>query len=112
MRRMLVSRISRRVLAEHHIALSDTLSRTRSRRRYGKAEKNEDHVGIIYTNLSMKQSILRCTELLKGIHTSKGRPAETFPRVLLDGHTQTKFAYIKVGGVRPCEETLLTLKVP
>lgn len=96
MRRMLVSRISRRVLAEHHIALSNTLSQTRIRRRYQVADDDEDHVGIIYTNLSMKDSITRCTELLRGLHVAKGRPMDVFPRVELDGHTRTKFAYIKV----------------
>jgi pyruvate dehydrogenase kinase 2/3/4 len=58
MRRMLVSRISRRVLAEHHLALSSAF--------HGRDHDPDggDHVGIIYTNLKVKDSIQRCVRYL------------------------------------------------
>src|SRR6267154_4498471 len=59
MRRMLVSRISRRVLAEHHIALSDSVVG-----RNNITNKGDGHVGIIYTGLNVEKSVQRCTTLL------------------------------------------------
>lgn len=96
MRRMLVSRISRRVLAEHHIALSETFAGRR-----GESSGGEPHVGIIYTGLNVKRSINKCTKLLRerphhiedgfGEHM-KNTP---WPEVLVDGHVDTKFSYIR-----------------
>ncbi|KAI0066267.1 alpha-ketoacid dehydrogenase kinase N-terminal domain-containing protein [Artomyces pyxidatus] len=95
MRRMLVSRISRRVLAEHHIALSDSVA-GRDRDTDG-----DGHVGIIYTGLSVEKSVRRCTALLRELtydseHTSpqKGDDAR-WPEVIIEGHLDTKFAYIR-----------------
>jgi hypothetical protein len=94
MRRMLISRISRRVLAEHHLALSDSYN--------GKVEESsttEQHVGIIYTGLNVKQSIDKCTKLLKerSHHTDEnyGVPSTHWPDVIVEGHLDTNFAYIK-----------------
>jgi pyruvate dehydrogenase kinase 2/3/4 len=95
MRRMLVSRISRRVLAEHHIALSRSLTGS------VKDTATEPHVGIIFTGLNVKRSIDKCTRLLRE------RPLDTegncgevlrnteWPEVVIDGHTDTHFAYIR-----------------
>ncbi|EEB96959.1 hypothetical protein MPER_03815 [Moniliophthora perniciosa FA553] len=89
---MLASRISRRVLAEHHIALSEAYvgQYTRSGRRH----ESEAHVGIIFTALDVKKSIERCAIL------SKQQPIEeeyvsTAPEVIIDGHLETKFSYIR-----------------
>ena len=49
LRRMLVSRISRRVLVEHHIALTEDLLRQYS------PQKQEKRVGIISTELDAHQ---------------------------------------------------------
>lgn len=94
MRRMLISRISRRVLAEHHLTLSDSYN--------GKAEESgttERHVGIIYTGLNVKQSIDKCTKLLKErlhhIDENYGVPSSHWPDVIVDGHLDTNFAYIR-----------------
>ncbi|KAF7332237.1 Protein-serine/threonine kinase [Mycena kentingensis (nom. inval.)] len=81
MRRMLVSRISRRVLAEHHIALSAAHS--------GQASKHADpHVGIIFTGLDVKRSLEKCASILRD--RGKG-----WPEIVVDGHVDTRFAYIK-----------------
>lgn len=95
MRRMLVSRISRRVLAEHHLALSDTL--------HGQDNDPDggEHVGIIYTGLSVRNSIDRCVRLLRERPYHLGSPKElcdlatTRPKVTIDGHVDTKFGYIR-----------------
>ncbi|KAH7887716.1 alpha-ketoacid dehydrogenase kinase [Phlebopus sp. FC_14] len=95
MRRMLVSRISRRVLAEHHVALTKSLG-TNS------LYSNEDpHVGIIYTALNLKRSIHKCANFLRkrphsledvngGIVSNMG-----WPEVIVDGILETTFAYIR-----------------
>ncbi|KAJ7047343.1 branched-chain alpha-ketoacid dehydrogenase kinase [Mycena alexandri] len=83
MRRMLVSRISRRVLAEHHIALSEIHSG-----KHISASHGEPHVGIIFTGLNIKRCIEKCANLLR----QRGRE---WPEVVIDGHVETSFAYIK-----------------
>lgn len=98
MRRMLVSRISRRVLAEHHIALSEDLQS----RREGAKQPRPDHVGIIYTGLNVKDSIDRCAEYLRqrafdidhDIPALANTSAE-WSEVTVDGHTDTTFPYIR-----------------
>ncbi|KAJ6515867.1 branched-chain alpha-ketoacid dehydrogenase [Mycena sanguinolenta] len=81
MRRMLVSRISRRVLAEHHIALSEIRS--------GKQTTNgEPQVGIIFTGLNVKRCIEKCANLLR-------QRGDDWPEIQVDGHLDTSFAYIK-----------------
>ena len=96
MRRMLVSRISRRVLAEHHIALSDSVVR-----RNHATSKEEGHVGIIYTGLNVEKSVQRCIALL---HQLTHEPDDVepglndhnirWPQVAVEGHIGTQFAYI------------------
>lgn len=96
MRRMLVSRISRRVLAEHHIALSDFCAG----RNYG-SSKEERHVGIIYTGLNVEKTVRRCTALLHQLtHDSDDSDYPNslnvrLPEVVIEGHTSTQFAYIR-----------------
>lgn len=97
MRRMLVSRISRRVLAEHHIALS----KDHKARRDGE-ESQADHVGIIYTGLNVQESVNRCTNYLRDrafdvdddMPLNSNRSAD-WSEVIVDGHTDTQFPYIK-----------------
>src|SRR6266404_1493545 len=96
MRRMLVSRISRRVLAEHHIALSDSVAGK------NRATSGEDgHVGIIYTGLNVEKSVRRCTALLHQLTRPSDDPWSPngndiqWPRVIIEGHTDAQFAYIR-----------------
>ena len=95
MRRMLVSRISRRVLAEHHIALSEAFMG-----REGETN-GEPHVGIIFTGLNVKQSVERCTKLLSesalwstDLRVYDGSETRK-PEVHIEGHLNTTFAYIR-----------------
>lgn len=91
MRRMLISRISRRVLAEHHLALSASF--------HDQAEKTvsaERHVGIIYTGLNVKTNIDRCAQLLQNTFCPQYvAGSHVWPEVVVDGHVDTSFAYIK-----------------
>ncbi|KIM25189.1 hypothetical protein M408DRAFT_331297 [Serendipita vermifera MAFF 305830] len=96
MRRMLVSRISRRVLAEHHLALSQSLL---------EQERSPDgggHVGIIFTGLSVKRSIDKFINLLLNSDSMPERlrqalPLGAFklPEIQVDGQVDASFSYIR-----------------
>ncbi|OCH94093.1 alpha-ketoacid dehydrogenase kinase [Obba rivulosa] len=97
MRRMLVSRISRRVLAEHHIALSKIVALERD----GDTSP-KDNVGIIYTHLCVKDSIEKCARFLRKRPLDIDRDAiqsatseAAWSEVVIDGHLDTRFAYIR-----------------
>ena len=100
MRRMLTSRISRRVLAEQHVALSRQFS-TQSTGPHRESE--EPQVGIICTGLNVKSSVERCAQLLRGrpldvegIGSQAPDNIDTgWPRVFVDGHTGTSLPYIR-----------------
>ena len=90
MRRMLVSRMSRRVLAEHHIALSDVFNG----REYG--TDSEGHVGIIYTGLDVEKSVLKCASILReSTQRFSSTTRAPWPEVVVDGHHGMRFPYIK-----------------
>lgn len=105
MRRMLISRISRRVLVEHHIALSashehERLNGTNSASSSnGRGPKNQ--VGIILTDLSLRDSIERCERILRDAYEGERLASDVgiddFPDIEVDGHVDTRFSYIKVG---------------
>jgi len=95
MRRMLVSRISRRVLAEHHIALSNHVA-GRS------ALPGEGNVGIIDTTLNVSESIRKCVKFLRerpfdleDDQVAVQDQDRAWPDVVVEGHLNTKFSYIK-----------------
>ena len=95
MRRMLVSRISRRVLAEHHLALSSAF--------HGRDHDPDggEHVGIIYTNLKVKDSIQRCVRYLAEAadqpseEKNPGKALLKKANVVIDGQLDTEFSYIR-----------------
>lgn len=94
MRRMLISRISRRVLAEHHLALSKSLGRD-------SVNSEDPHVGIIFTGLDVKRSVDKCAYLLRscsqGIEDDNGEviPNKGWPEVVVEGQLNARFAYIR-----------------
>ena len=96
MRRMLVSRISRRVLAEHHLALSQAFEKNKA----GKIPPGVP-VGIIHTELNVKECIERCVAYLRSrpydadhdlVH---GSVNVDWSQVVIDGQLDTTFAYIR-----------------
>jgi pyruvate dehydrogenase kinase 2/3/4 len=92
MRRMLVSRISRRVLAEHHIALSDSLA---GQRRSGEGDEDA-HVGLIYTALNVRGCVENCVRWLreKPLDVSEDEISQ-WPEFIIDGHLGARFSYIR-----------------
>lgn len=97
LRRMLISRISRRVLAEHHISLSQSLAVKLN----GEPAKG-DSVGIISLSLNVKESIEKCASFLRrwpfdvdqdALEGATHTTAQS--EVVIDGHLDTKFSYIQ-----------------
>lgn len=93
MHRMMLSRISRRVLAEHHVSLTEHYRNT------NKDREKEPHVGIIFTGLNVQRSLAKCGKLLRqrplGIDGLRGLQAKEWPEVIINGHTDMSFAYIR-----------------
>ena len=89
---MLISRVSRRVLAEHHIAITDDFVNQKRRK------DGPTRVGIISTDLRPKDAIEKCASLLDEAPSSAvlADPASTArPRIVIEGHHDAKFAYIR-----------------
>ncbi|KAG9039571.1 hypothetical protein FRB95_009151 [Tulasnella sp. JGI-2019a] len=94
-RRMLVSRISRRVLSEHHIALTDTMAGRHP-------DGAQGHVGIIYNDINVKATIDKCTHLLREMDWDERDDPEfcalgedRWPVFKMDGDLDTKVSYIR-----------------
>ncbi|KIY73704.1 alpha-ketoacid dehydrogenase kinase [Cylindrobasidium torrendii FP15055 ss-10] len=87
MRKMLTTRISRRVLVEHHIALSEAYSKG------GGSNPTEQHVGIISTGLNVGDTVRRCIDLLRRRPLPSSRTC--WSEVVIDGHPNTKLPYIQ-----------------
>jgi hypothetical protein len=108
MERMLRSRISRRVLAEQHIALSEALDdpfhffneESSSAHEAATHNSDGDHIGIIYTSLKVSSIIEKVVRLLTKIFEDEIKAgtrtgdAAIIPEVIIDGALETRFAYI------------------
>ncbi|KDN46482.1 hypothetical protein K437DRAFT_235251 [Tilletiaria anomala UBC 951] len=112
MERMLRSRISRRVLAEQHIALSEALDdpfhffndHNTLDQRISPEEASEggeadmgDHIGIIYTHLSVSSVVRKGDRLLRKMFAAERGISESdpiIPEVTVDGDLGARFAYI------------------
>jgi len=90
MRRMLVSRISRRVLAQHHIALSQVFAG-----KHKPWDSSEPNVGIITTGLNVKASIEKCARLLRYQSLDAEGNADTPVEVIVEGDIGMRFSYIR-----------------
>ncbi|GAA5922326.1 protein kinase PKP2 [Sporobolomyces koalae] len=92
MLRMLRSRISRRVITEQHIALTQQF-RERQQRTHGAPSllpEEETRVGLVDTKLNAAHVVRKCEQLLR---RSKG-PEGTVP-IVIEGDKDTSFAYIE-----------------
>lgn len=89
MLRMLRSRISRRVITEQHIALTQQF-RERQRKGNDRAVNEEEtRVGIVDTKLNAADVVKKCGELMQAL----GGPESEVP-IVVEGATDQTFAYI------------------
>lgn len=103
MERMLRSRISRRVLAEQHIALSEALDdpfhffNDDSPHADDEQADMGDHIGIIYTHLSVSSVVRKGIRLLRQMFAAErgiSPDDPIIPEVTVDGDLGARFAYI------------------
>ncbi|KAE8182989.1 hypothetical protein CF335_g8459 [Tilletia laevis] len=92
MERMLRSRISRRMLAEQHIALSDSLD---DPFHFPESEaKGTGTIGLIYTHLSCATLVRKAAKLLRDVFRKENPDIERIPPVTMDGNLDCQFLYI------------------
>lgn len=118
MQRMLRSRISRRVLAEQHIALTDALEEpthifaghnshadpissisypSQSRTALSSRDEGGSQIGIIYTRLSITAVVYKVIDLLREVFAAEkglNRDDPFIPRVTVDGDLGVRIAYV------------------
>lgn len=104
MQRMLRSRISRRVLAEQHIALTEALDdpltvNTELHKRASSLATDDpgSQIGIIYTRLSIAAVVHKVIDLLRSVFAQEKRisPSDPLiPEVTVDGDLGARIAYI------------------
>lgn len=91
--KVLCSRISRRVIAEQHLALTQNL-------RDGASEIDEktsdpNYIGEVFLQCSARESVLECAELAKSV-IQQTYPDAVMPDIEIEGqNVDTKFPYIK-----------------
>ncbi|KAK9768826.1 putative [Pyruvate dehydrogenase (acetyl-transferring)] kinase 2, mitochondrial [Basidiobolus ranarum] len=84
MNEILRSRISRRVLAEQHMAISDALENQ-------KTAMQDDHIGIVLPRCVASEIVQKCANLAQSEFKSAYGIA---PKIHINGHVDTIFPYI------------------
>ncbi|KAA8908093.1 hypothetical protein TRICI_004844 [Trichomonascus ciferrii] len=90
--RALCSRISRRVIAEQHLALTQSLREGR----YGSSDKSDpNYIGEVFLQCSARETVLEGAERAKKV-IQKMYPHAVLPDIEIEGkNVDTKFPYIK-----------------
>jgi len=95
MRTLLRSRISRRVIAEQHLALTETFH---SPWHFPNAKKpsgaEDEFIGEIFLKCNAKEIIEKCADTARRLTATAYGPQVTIPEVVLKGHLETTFPYI------------------
>ncbi|KAI8902867.1 branched-chain alpha-ketoacid dehydrogenase [Globomyces pollinis-pini] len=83
MNETLQSRISRRVLAEQHIAITKS---------FEKKKHSNLMIGVVHSECKANEAVQKCYKLAGKLFTDAFLTAP--PELILDGHTHAKFTYI------------------
>ncbi|EAS31060.3 pyruvate dehydrogenase kinase [Coccidioides immitis RS] len=95
MNTMLRARISRRVIAEQHLALTETFNspwhfpESKSR-----ADLNADFVGEVFLKCNAKDVVKRCGKLAQDLLRPTLEPGQKIPEIRVQGHLGATFPYI------------------
>lgn len=92
---LLRSRISRRVIAEQHLALTETFHSPwhfPNAKKTGGAE--EDFVGEIFLKCSAKETIEKCAAAARQLCVQAYGEKAAIPEIVIQGHLDTTFPYI------------------
>lgn len=95
MNTLLRSRISRRVIAEQHLALTETFH---SPWHFPNAKKlpgaEDDFVGEVFLKCNAKEIIEKCAQTARQLCSQAYGPKVAIPEIVLQGHLDTTFPYI------------------
>jgi len=88
-------RISRRVIAEQHLALTETFH---SPWHFPDAkiphDPNADSVGEIFLRCNAKETVEKCAEATRSLMQKEYGPSHQIPDIKIDGHLDATFPYI------------------
>lgn len=93
---LLRSRISRRVIAEQHLALTETFHAPwhfPNAKKSGMAPE-DDFVGEIFLKCNAKEIIEKCAATARKLTAQAYGPNVVIPEIVLQGHLETTFPYI------------------
>ena len=95
---LLRSRISRRVIAEQHLALTETFDSPwhfpDAKKSIGSSAIEDDFVGEIFLKCNTKEIIEKCASTARAATAEAHSPGVRFPEVKIQGHQDTTFPYI------------------
>ncbi|WEW56133.1 putative protein kinase YGL059W [Emydomyces testavorans] len=95
MNTMLRARISRRVIAEQHLALTDTFnSPWHFPESTSRTDPNADFVGEVFLKCNAKDVVERCGRLAKNLLRPTLEPGQKIPEITVQGHLEATFPYI------------------
>ena len=88
---MLRARISRRVIAEQHLALTETFN---SPWHVPQPSSENEFVGEVLLRCNAKEIIERCGKFTQDICRAAGGPNALVPEINIQGHTNATFPYV------------------
>lgn len=91
---MLRSRISRRVIAEQHLALTETFETPAPAKQSNSNGGDEDFVGQVLLKCSASEIISTCASNITRLVRRAYGPSVAIPRVVLEGDLDSTFPYI------------------
>lgn len=94
MNTMLRSRISRRVIAEQHLALTETFNSPYHFPDSASSSSHPDIVGEVFLKCNGADVVRQCGELTKRLARSVYGETVPIPEIRVDGHLDTTFPYI------------------
>lgn len=88
---MLRARISRRVIAEQHLALTETYN---SPWHVAQPSSENDFVGEVLLRCNAKEVVERCGKISQDICRAQGVDENLVPEIKIQGHTNATFPYV------------------
>ncbi|KPM38362.1 hypothetical protein AK830_g8201 [Neonectria ditissima] len=92
MNTILRSRISRRVIAEQHLSLTETFNSPHFSP--GAKLSEADFIGEVFIKCNAKDVIDRCSKAVTALARSTNGPDVQIPEIKVDGHLEASFPYI------------------
>ncbi|EWC45002.1 hypothetical protein DRE_06282 [Drechslerella stenobrocha 248] len=100
LRTMLKSRISRRTIAEQHVALTDTYNSPFFFPHVPQNGVSRDHtngadfVGEVFLKCNAREVVEKCGKLCQYLSRQANGPDSPVPEIIIDGHPEATFPYI------------------